>query len=202
MTDRLIRTIKAISVKKKSEGEIGFLTIEEEHVWYNIRADEKILDGVLEKIIKKGNKVEFEMESGNAVNFKIVEEAKSSNGGDDDMVDFEQLLSKAHALKVPFSITTQCLKIDWEKKTAFFKAKISVYATDEQYKKYVIGDLSEESKHPVRMLLAEFEGHGDATEDNCGDLVKKHWIRMAETRAIVRALRWYTNNAKCAEEEK
>ncbi len=128
--------------------------------------------------------------------------ASKNHSDGDDMVDFEQLLSKAHSLKAPFSIKTQCLKIDWEKKTAFFKATIEVYATDEQYKKYVIGDLSEESKRPVRMMLAEFEGHGDATEDNCGEMVKKHWIRMAETRAIVRALRWYTNNAKCAEEEK
>ena len=32
-------------------------------------------------------------------------------------------------------------------------------------------------------------------------MIKPHFIRMAETRAIARALRWATNNAKVAEEE-
>ena len=34
-----------------------------------------------------------------------------------------------------------------------------------------------------------------------GVYVEKHWVRMAETRAIVRALRWATNNAAVAVEE-
>lgn len=127
---------------------------------------------------------------------------KKSGKWEDDMVTFEDLLTKAHELKAPFSIKTEMLAIDLEKKYALFKATVEIYATDEQYKKYCIGELSEESKHPVRMLLAEFTGHGDATDSNVtGEFIKPHFIRMAETRAIVRALRWYTNNG-CAEEEK
>ncbi|GAH86573.1 unnamed protein product, partial [marine sediment metagenome] len=44
-----------------------------------------------------------------------------------------------------------------------------------------------------------FEAHGDATSENVGDFIKPHFIRMAETRAIARALRWYTNNIKGVE---
>ncbi len=186
MTDKLTRTIKAISVKKKAEGEIGFLTIEEEK-WYNIKADEKVLDGVLEKTIKKGNKVEFELKNGFAENFKVLEEAKSSGKWEDDMVTFEDLLTKAHGLKVPFSIKTKMLEFDLEKKFALFKARIIIGSTE-------IGKVKTEE--------VVFEGHGDATADNVtGEFIKPHFIRMAETRAIVRALRWYTNNG-CAEEEK
>ena len=97
----------------------------------------------------------------------------------EDIVDFEQLLSDAHnKFKDKLSIRTELIHIDWEKKNALFKASVQV------------GDLI-------------FEGHGDATAENVtGDFIKPHYIRMAESRAIVRALRWATNNATCAEEEK
>ena len=106
---------------------------------------------------------------------------------EDDMVTFEDLLTKAHDLKEPFSIKTQMLNIDLEKKYALFKATVIVG-----------GGKLKDLEMPIRV----FEGHGDATEQNVtGEFIKPHFIRMAETRAIVRALRWYTNNA-CAEEEK
>ncbi len=186
MTDRLTRTIKAISVKNKAEGEIGFLTNEEDQHWYNIKADEKILDGVLEKLIKKGNKVEFELKNGYAENFKMLEEAKSSKW-EDEIVSFETLLTKAHGLKNHFSIKTKMLELDVEKKFALFKARVIVSN----------GEIIDNER-----AFNVFEGHGDATDSNVkGENIKPHFIRMAETRAIVRALRWYTNNG-CAEEEK
>ncbi len=180
MTERLTGTIKAISVKKKAEGEIGFM--DENEKWYNIKADEPALDGMLKDFIVKGNKVEFELEMGIPTNFKVLEKAKKSGKWEDDMVTFEDLLTKAHSLKVPFSIKTKMLEIDVEKKFALFKARVIV--------------------NPETIIKRVFEGHGDATSDNVkGDHIKPHFIRMAETRAIVRALRWYTNNG-CAEEEK
>ena len=101
-------------------------------------------------------------------------EFKQNNG--DDIIDFGTLLKAAHE-KGLTSIKTQLLSIDLEKKYALFKAVA-------------------ESK------IGTFEAHGDATSENVtGSYIKPHWIRMAETRAICRALRWLTNNA-CAEEEK
>lgn len=192
--ERLTRTIKAISVKKKAEGEIGFLTTEEDK-WYNIRAEEKILDTVLEGgTIKKGNKVEFEMKDGFAENFKIIEKAKEEKKKwEDDIVSFEVLLTAAHKKAKEdnghLSIKTSVIRdedgkplINLEKKFAVFKASVEV----------INGDGS----------VSTYQGHGDATDTNVtGEFIKPHFIRMAETRAIVRALRWYTNNG-CAEEEK
>ena len=69
--------------------------------------------------------------------------------------------------------------MDYEKSQAIFSACVSI-------------------EREGRIEL--FTGHGDA----CGitnDTIKPHFIRMAETRAIVRALRFATNNAKVAEEE-
>ena len=107
---------------------------------------------------------------------------KKSGKWEDDMVTFEDLLTKAHELKQSFSIHTDMLAVDLEKKYALFKARVDVIGKDGN--------------------VAIFTGHGDATVENVtGDFIKPHFIRMAETRAIVRALRWYTNNG-CAEEEK
>ncbi len=119
---------------------------------------------------------------------------KSEKKWEDDIVSFETLLTAAHkkAEKDTYglNIQTSIIRdtdgkplINLEKKFAVFKA--IVYLTD-----------------PTGREIQRFEGHGDATEDNVtGDFIKPHFIRMAETRAIVRALRWYTNNG-CAEEEK
>jgi len=46
-----------------------------------------------------------------------------------------------------------------------------------------------------------FTGIGDADEKNCNKLIVNHKIRMAETRAIGRALRWYLNIGMCTVEE-
>ena len=46
-----------------------------------------------------------------------------------------------------------------------------------------------------------FQGIGDADEKNTGALVAKHKYRMAETRAIARALRWYNNIGMCSADE-
>jgi hypothetical protein len=46
-----------------------------------------------------------------------------------------------------------------------------------------------------------FQGVGDASKDNVSPDIEPHLVRMAETRAIVRALRWATNSASTAEEE-
>ena len=106
------------------------------------------------------------------------------------MVTFEDLLTKAHELKEKFSIKTKMLQLDVEKKFALFKAKVIIGENP----KAKIGEMEIEPRC--------FEGHGDATEENVkGEHIKPHFIRMAETRAICRALRWYTNNG-CAEEEK
>jgi len=46
-----------------------------------------------------------------------------------------------------------------------------------------------------------FIGHGDATPTNVNSMIAQHMIRMAETRAVARALRSATNIGMAALEE-
>lgn len=46
-----------------------------------------------------------------------------------------------------------------------------------------------------------YQGIGDADDNNVNKLIVKHKIRMAETRAIARALRWYNNIGMCSVDE-
>ena len=46
-----------------------------------------------------------------------------------------------------------------------------------------------------------FTGHGDANANNVNRLIANHKYRMAETRAIARALRWYNNIGMCSIDE-
>ncbi len=202
--------IELVSTIREHSGklQIGWTLNSNPNKWYNVAGEEGELGELLENIISKGNEIKFNcaMLSGEVTNLTKTKEAektdKKSSKWEDDIVNFETLLTAAHNLKKPFSINTEMLALDREKKYALFKATVKVYATAEEYSKYCIGEVSEESKHHKRMLLQEFEGHGDTTDENVlGEHIKPHFIRMAETRAICRALRWYTNNG-CAEEEK
>jgi hypothetical protein len=46
-----------------------------------------------------------------------------------------------------------------------------------------------------------YQGHGDADDTNVGEMLIPHKIRMAETRAIARALRLYNNIGMTSSEE-
>ena len=46
-----------------------------------------------------------------------------------------------------------------------------------------------------------YQGIGDANKDNVSKMIAQHSIRMAETRAIARALRWYNNIGMCSSDE-
>lgn len=171
--------------------------------WVNIVGEEEFLKELLNCMIWKGNTISYDLENGVISNISLVTEVPKPKGRpkntqqpqsgetgkwQDDMVNFETLLKAAHDKNESFSIATKMLDINLEKKYALFKATVTVGN----------GQVIEEGKG-----LQVFEGHGDTTADNIeGSFIKPHFIRMAETRAIVRALRWYTNNAGCSEEEK
>ena len=201
-----IKIIDRHTQVKEWEGktQIGIKFVDGDY-WVNAVGDAEYLEELLKTMIWKGNTISFDLEDGLISNISVVEQvpkpkgrpskveqpqSQSQDGGkfEDEMVTFETLLSAAHNKKQPFSITTEMLAVDLEKKYALFKARVVIYGAPK------------EEEEGIEIV---FEGHGDATADNVkGEFIKPHFIRMAETRAIVRALRWYTNNATCAEEEK
>ena len=97
-----------------------------------------------------------------------------------DFVTHAGLLDMAHKKGL---ITIKTDLINWEKDPIIVKAEVT---------------LSEKTKdrddkgNPVYFNTA-FTAYGDASDENVNDTIKKHKIRMAETRAINRALRFATN---------
>ena len=183
-------TIKALSLKRIEEGSIGFMTTEEDGKWFNVTGETEALQEMVKNVIAKGNKIEFEINNGVVGSLKLIEKApeKEKNWAD-DMTNFEDLLDRAHEMfPNRLNIKTEMLSVDYEKKRAIFNASVSI-------------EHAEEDKNAEGCKRTSvFTGHGDS-EGISSEMIKPHFIRMAETRAIVRALRWYTNNA-CAEEEK
>lgn len=50
-------------------------------------------------------------------------------------------------------------------------------------------------------MITQYQGIGDTNTESVTGQVKSAYIRMAETRAIVRALRWATNIAETSIDE-
>ena len=173
------------------------------NTWYNVRGDtEEIINKSFgDELLAKGNTVIVEVNATNTItNFvKLVKKSEKSN---DDMLDLDTLLADAHE-KGLVAIKTQAIQIDVEKKIAIFKATISMQV---------------KSKDGKELCIKEFNGYGDALPDMNyvykgkdgkprtahnmeSETIRPHFIRMAETRAIARGLRWATNNAKTCKEE-
>jgi hypothetical protein len=53
----------------------------------------------------------------------------------------------------------------------------------------------------VKGTRGTFTGTGDADPENCGKMIAMAYIRMAETRSICRALRWYLGIGMTARDE-
>ena len=178
-------TKKEIVVETFSKKTYG---IKGENSWYNkaknVMTDDAEADVVaMIDQIAKGDKVSLEIDEANQYySITLIEKGKEKSNWD-DMTNFEDLLNDAHKNHKLGDITTEMISVDFDKKTAVFKATVT--GEDDDGKTAHV-----------------FQAHGDATQENIdSDKVKVHWIRMAETRAISRALRWLTNNAKVAEEE-
>lgn len=95
----------------------------------------------------------------------------------------EVLLNKIHKLYPGrHRILTKPIKLDMENKSAVFSATVQI--------------IDDEGK-----IMSEYNGIGDADKTNLNSQMQTAFIRMAETRSIVRALRWATNIAETAYDE-
>ena len=195
--DKLIRTIGKVSKKFLDSGSIGFSTEEDGPAkWYNIKGDPETIAGFADEMLNQGNVVEFEYDGKVATNFTLKEKVKQKEKSwADDMTNLDDLLDAAHK-KGLISIKTEIIQIDVEKKFAVFKATVKGIMASKVY----VMDKEDKMHLETEEIVGEFTGTGDA-ENIKAQEVGLAWIRMAETRSIVRALRWYTNNAAVAVEE-
>ena len=181
--------INSVSGPRDFKGvmQVGFTLEQDKKVWYNVTGEEQLLKELEKSIILKGAEINFEYNEKTKkvgeINVDKMPEKKEGSWAE-DMTNFEDLLSAAHEkFKGTLEIRTEILQdgngspmIDFEKKRAVFKATVTAD-----------GNL--------------FEGHGETTAENISGETAKSWLRIAETRSIVRALRWATNNATVAQEE-
>jgi len=153
-----------------------------DEIWYNINPNlsEDFKKSAIDMIgkINSGDTIELTADFQKRLFNTIVLKKKSEKKNwAEEMTNMESLLNAAHNKLKHFSIRTEKIEIDLEKKYALFKSTL-------------------------KCSIGEFEAHGDVTADNIdSEKVQKHWIRMAESRAIVRVLRFATNDTRCAEEE-
>lgn len=102
-------------------------------------------------------------------------------------VDHETLLNKAHEDCDVVKIKTKLVEHDRQAKYAMFKAQVE------------LPNYLETGKEGAENKV--FIGHGDADTSNTNAMTRDAYIRMAETRAINRALRFATNTGKTSAEE-
>jgi hypothetical protein len=174
--------IEAISNPKEFMGkmQMGFKL---GGVWYNIAGEEGQLLELKDTIMQKGNEIDF-IDDGfkMAKNIKLIAKAeRQEKSWAEDMINLEKLLDSAHLKGLQ-------------------KVEIIKRETKFDEKNIPIQSISE-----VRVTMKDgsiFEGTGDADINNVTDMTEDAIIRMGETRGLVRALRWATNESKAATEEK
>ena len=201
--ERIKGIVNGSSAPKEFMGvmQIGFTLVADTKKWYNVQGEEEALIELREAVVTKGAEISFEYEEkGKQVgDITLISPPKAqSHDGNwaDDMTSFEDLLADGHKkFGARMHIRTEIVKdgngilqIDYEKKRVVFKAQV------------YIQENALTDKSNLKDYVRVFEGHGDA-EGITNDTIKPHWIRMAETRALARALRFATNNAKVAVEE-
>ena len=177
---------KEIRVKAKSLKTGGILDDQEQ--WWNFKKNTMMPDALAKKLreVNKGDELVLNISDAAEREYSDfgITAATSVGGADtDDFVSFKDLLKQAHEkFGEKLSITTEMIGTDLTKPV--FKAQAGI---------------TEEVKGGTR--IRAFTGHGDANIDNVTDMTKKHIIRMAETRAIARALRFALGEGATAMEE-
>jgi hypothetical protein len=98
-----------------------------------------------------------------------------------DYIGFDDLLKKAHDKFPTLEIDTELLEHDFKDKRAVFRAIILIGTGEGEFR--------------------GFTGHGDASQENVSNSsIAKHYLRMAETGAIARALRFLMGESTVKEE--
>lgn len=197
------REIKEGIVKwiSKSDKNNSFCLTENDKIWYKHQEEN------IEDLIAAGDevKVGFELEGTTRVIYSIeivkkgVKQAETGQGNkkegwEDEIIAFKDLLNRAHEDGL-WGISAQVIPelTNMKEEYATFKASVTMRVKIADYKGGI--------KHD-EFTFKTYEAHGDATQKNCqSTMIKPHFLRMAETRAVARALRWATNNAKVTDVE-
>lgn len=189
--------IHSISGPREFNGQmqVGFILKGYAGQWYNMPGEEEALEVLKKTVLQKGAEISFECNEKRLVTGSITliaapKKQEEGKNWSEEITSFRELLASAHKnfgekmhMRVDFARDGEGKPmVDFEKKIAVFKAQVYIRRDDKN--------------------TQVFEAHGDAIGDNVsGEKIKPHWLRMGETRAYVRALRFATNDASVAIEE-
>ena len=156
---------------KSKVGEEVILLIDENNEWYKVKKPKSQETETEKKEIKK---LDDKMRSIDGARHLKDEHMISIQGT--KFVKHEGLLEVAHKVGLK-SIETYRIDSSSAEEPVMFKAIVTMKDN------------------------SSFQGHGDAHSNNVNEKIKPHLIRMAETRAVNRALRLATNVGYCSAEE-
>jgi len=175
---------KEVTVENRSVNTYGILV---DGQWINFESTSEAKKEEIKRLIStinKGDVIKLTMGSDEShyTDFELIKKVEYKKN-DDDSVSFAEMLQRGQQEGIKGWETEEIMH-DAEKKCATFKCVI--------YKQ------GKEDSQPIR-----YTAHGDASQDNVSNNnIAKHYYRMAETRAISRALRFALGEANVVEEEK
>jgi len=145
--------------------------------WYNYNTLSMGPEGVSSlqesfKVLSKGCVLQLFLRNDKIESFKVLEEAVK-----DDVVTYDVLLGRMNEKYPDWSMCVSELRVDWDKQAAYAVVRVSVGE----------GRFMEEV--------------GDANQVNCGKFIAPHFVRMAVTRAKVRAFKNLLGESVVSEEE-
>lgn len=197
-------------VDNLSRKTLGIKSTEAEYngAWFNYGGLDREGTDMILSVLKKGSFVELEINEGKYTKILRVEPPEANapahstpvekkGGFLDDYVTFPELLEQlSRETDGKFCIETKLIHHDAQNKVAVVHAQVKgEFGTVARNK--LVGDKVVVVEEPNARWAT---GHGDCDNEN-GGMVKIHYVRMAETRAIARALRNILGVGKTAQEE-
>lgn len=191
-------------VSGRAEGRVKFISKSEKNNSFNLVGDEStervwyvVANAKVEDLISRGDEIEFEFGIDGAdrlvdpEKLKVISKSKNSEDWSQNIVAYGDLLKKAHETGLQ-SISATVTQVDMEKGWAIAEAEVVMRVKVESY---------DQGKKTEDFTFKTFKETGDATQSNTGDTIKKHFVRMACTRAKARALRDALNISDVADVE-
>lgn len=182
---------KHIVVEAVSTKNLGIK--EEGGNWYNYAGVEQEKMRTAMNTLKKGSGIDLEMiDDKSFKTYTLVDEPSgntSSGKGNwaDEYVNYEQLVDLlTERTGGRFNITVTLVEFDMEAEWAVAKCEITANFPPAELPEGTEENTLDAHKLVVNRTCSDY---GDATQKNCASLTKDAFIRMASTRAKVRALR-------------
>lgn len=152
-----------------------------------------VMSEAVKKFIKpdwKGRKVDLTLDENKVISFaKFVDDVKRVG---------DNRIKTEHIIKLQgkeFITHAGLLDIAHENGLVGIETELLSVSTNE------VPIVKAKVKMQKKDVVCVFEGIGDASKENVGGNILPHRIRMAETRAINRALRFATNIGMCSVDE-